>query len=253
MWITKESVYALYNEYKKENNCIDLPRFDLDISYSVGAFAMFDLNELLKGKYILHVNHLISTYEDIFTKSILYHEFTHFYDFIHNENNFSRDDMFYLMRSYSEFHASQKEILFQIEKTNPKTIEDEALFKTNEKCDILEYVASPLSDLLSNLNKEKGSYKNLSELEVATKFHYSEKALFYYLGKLSIAIQQFPNKIKNDIPDINPVFYNDINQIKIILDLSPNIKDTIKILGKSLDSFERDFKLYFKCDEDLIG
>ena len=63
--------YPLYNEYKIEKNCTELPNFDLDISYSVGALAMFKLDELLEENYILHINHLISTYEDIYTYCIM--------------------------------------------------------------------------------------------------------------------------------------------------------------------------------------
>lgn len=253
MWITKDSVYELYNEYKKEKNCAELPNFDLDISYSVGALAMFKLDELLEENYILHINHLISTYEDIFTKSILYHEFTHFYDFINMKDKILRKNIEYFMRTYSEYHASQEEISFQINHIHLKSVNDKVFYKSKEKCDIYDYLTDPLSMAMNEMDKERGAYKNMTELEVETKFHYTEKALFYYLGKLSISHKYFPNDVKNIIPTINPVFSNDMNQIKTILDLSNNIEDTVELLGKCLDSFNRDFILYFKYGEKPIG
>ena len=75
-------------------------RYDTD-EYVEGSFDLF---ELLDGKYILHLNPRFHLYSENYIKFILFHEFTHFYDFIKCDIE-NRQDFFIYMNAYSEYHA----------------------------------------------------------------------------------------------------------------------------------------------------
>ena len=76
-------INELWNEYKEK---YDLPK-DVQISavqYDAEKYVegFFNILELLDGKYILHLNPRFHLYSDSYARFILFHEFTHFYDFI---------------------------------------------------------------------------------------------------------------------------------------------------------------------------
>lgn len=76
-------INELWNEYKEK---YDLPK-DVQISavqYDAEKYieGFFNILELLDGKYILHLNPRFHLYSDSYARFILFHEFTHFYDFI---------------------------------------------------------------------------------------------------------------------------------------------------------------------------
>ncbi len=103
--MTLDQVNLLWNEYKE--------KYDLDTDVQIqaiqydtpeGVEGCFDLIELIGGKYILHLNKKFHIYTENYIRFILFHEFTHFYDFIKSDFE-AREDLFLYMNSYSEFHA----------------------------------------------------------------------------------------------------------------------------------------------------
>ena len=98
-------INLLWDEYKKKYGIeddirISAVRYDTD-RYVEGCF---NLLELLDGEYILHLNQNVHLYAESYVKFILFHEFTHFYDFIHCPYE-EKLPMIMWMNAYSEYHA----------------------------------------------------------------------------------------------------------------------------------------------------
>ena len=103
--MTLTEINALWEEYREKYEIEE----DIEISdvcYDTDEFVegSFDLFELLDGKYILHLNPRFHLYSEDYIKFILFHEFTHFYDFIKCDIE-NRTDFFIYMNAYSEYHA----------------------------------------------------------------------------------------------------------------------------------------------------
>lgn len=105
MLMNLRQINLLWEEYKRKYNIdsdvkISAVKYDTD-KYVEGCF---NLLELMEGKYILHLNKNMHLYSDNYAKFILFHEFTHFYDFINCPYE-EQDKMFMWMNAYSEYHA----------------------------------------------------------------------------------------------------------------------------------------------------
>ena len=103
--MTLAEINALWDEYKEKYDIED----DIvitDVCYDTDEYVegSFDLFELLAGKYVLHLNPRFHLYSENYIKFILFHEFTHFYDFIKCDIE-NRQDFFIYMNAYSEYHA----------------------------------------------------------------------------------------------------------------------------------------------------
>ncbi len=103
--MTLKEINELWTEYKIKYG-IDSDRMIEDVQYDTEEFVegCFNLLELMDGKYILHLNPQVHLYTDAYVKFILFHEFTHFYDFFHCPYEQKNDKLFY-MNAYSEYHA----------------------------------------------------------------------------------------------------------------------------------------------------
>ena len=115
-------INELWNEYKEK---YDLPK-DVQISavqYDAEKYVegFFNILELLDGKYILHLNPRFHLYSDSYARFILFHEFTHFYDFI-NSSFDETEDLFIYMNAYSEFHACRVTLARFMERLTLKTV-----------------------------------------------------------------------------------------------------------------------------------
>lgn len=100
-----KEINDLWIEYKKKYG-IDSDIMIEDVKYDTEEYVegCFNLLELMEGKYILHLNPKVHIYRDSYVKFILFHEFTHFYDFFHCPYEQKNEKLFF-MNAYSEFHA----------------------------------------------------------------------------------------------------------------------------------------------------
>ena len=98
-------INELWDEFKKRYD-IDPDIHISDVCYDSpeNVEGSFDLFELLEGKYVLHLSPRFHLYSEDYVKFILFHEFTHFYDFIKCDIE-DQKDFFIYMNAYSEFHA----------------------------------------------------------------------------------------------------------------------------------------------------
>ena len=100
-----KQINELWLEYKTKYG-IDTDHMIQDVRYDTEEFVegCFNLLELMNNEYILHLNPNIHLYNENYVKFILFHEFTHFYDFFHCEFD-DRTEKLFFMNAFSEFHA----------------------------------------------------------------------------------------------------------------------------------------------------
>ncbi len=113
--MTLAEINQLWTEYKRKYD-IDsdamIEAVEFDAAENVEGF--FNIMELLDGQYIIHLNSNIHIYDDDYVKFILFHEFTHFYDFINRPYDHG-EKLFLYMNAYSEFHACRVTLARSIE------------------------------------------------------------------------------------------------------------------------------------------
>ncbi len=98
-------INLLWEEYKKKYN-IDSDAKITAVKYDTDKYVegCFNLLELMDGEYILHLNPNVHLYSENYVKFILFHEFTHFYDYIKCPYE-EKLPMIMWMNAYSEYHA----------------------------------------------------------------------------------------------------------------------------------------------------
>ena len=98
-------INLLWEEYKKKYD-IDSDAKITAVKYDTDKYVegCFNLLELMDGEYILHLNPNVHLYSESYVKFILFHEFTHFYDFIKCPYE-EKLPMIMWMNAYSEYHA----------------------------------------------------------------------------------------------------------------------------------------------------
>jgi hypothetical protein len=99
-WISYKTQYGLDSPV-----LIEEVRFDGD----KGIDASFDITEMYTHHYVLHLNPKIHLYRSDYVDMILWHEFTHLYDFLEQPFAYKVMRKIYLyMNTYSEYHAARR-------------------------------------------------------------------------------------------------------------------------------------------------
>ncbi len=115
-------INELWDEYKE--------KYELDSSVKISAVkydaegyveGFFNLLELLEGKYVLHLNRRFHLYSESYARFILFHEFTHFYDFMKSPFE-KQEELFIYMNAYSEYHACRVTLARFMERLTIKTV-----------------------------------------------------------------------------------------------------------------------------------
>ena len=115
----------LWEEYK-ETYELDSDARITAVRYDTGEYVegCFNLIEMMDGDYILHVNPNMHLYNEEYCKFILFHEFTHFYDYITNPfPEEEKEKLIMWMNAYSEFHACRLTLARCIELVRLKTVD----------------------------------------------------------------------------------------------------------------------------------
>lgn len=120
--MTLNEVNKLWKEYKEKYN-IKTDREISDVRFDTEEYVegCFNLLELMDDTYILHLNPKINTYSESYVKFILFHEFTHFYDFFNCPFE-EKEDLLFYMNAYSEYHACRVTLAKALEVCPIKTI-----------------------------------------------------------------------------------------------------------------------------------
>jgi hypothetical protein len=99
-WISYKTQYGLDSPV-----LIEEVRFDGE----KGIDASFDITEMYTHHYVLHLNPKIHLYRSDYMEMILWHEFTHLYDFLEQPFAYKVMRKIYLyMNTYSEYHAAKR-------------------------------------------------------------------------------------------------------------------------------------------------
>ncbi len=143
-----KEINQLWNEYKKKYN-IDSDKEILEVKYDTDEYVegCFNLLELMDGKYILHLNKRLVTYSDSYVKFILFHEFTHFYDFFHCPYK-EKEELLLFMNAYSEYHACRV--------TLARTLQQTTLLKVHVD---KKQVPGPYHEISIRRLLEEGAYR----------------------------------------------------------------------------------------------
>lgn len=247
-------IYNLYEKYKvyiHERSLPDIIPIDAT-EYNINNNLAFLKSEFVYQNPIpIYYDRKLFKYEKQFYKSILYHEFTHIYDIHVGFKNIKDKDIFTLLTStYSEYHASQIELLSQI---NSNSIADaidnldinsDMIYK-NEHLNLNQYLIIPLADFTSVLDKAHNAYQNLSEFEFARQYVNVEKSIMYYLGKYDTCKSFASGTIFNLLEKNCPVFVNDIEEIHVILKSKEEIYNNVDKLKNAVLNFQNHYYSYF--------
>ena len=247
-----KAVYKFYNEYKIFINSPNLPDIKIElIENDEDAFAYFHLDNLEIQKYILYVKESLFDYNEKFTKSILFHEFTHLYDFLQYAKTFSKEDTRILMNYCSEYNASKIELLCQLYTSLDKIkvkkkITDTLWYKQNNER-INNYIIYPLADLLVIIEDTHNDMQRINDYEFAKRFVQSEKFSIYYFGKLDVCEQYINGNIIDVFKPMYP-FYNILNELHNILhDEFILIEEKIVKLKKWSEVYKNEYYKHFLC------
>lgn len=247
-----QKIQEYYNQYKVFVKNINLPNivpvFDISKAHINASFAYIDVDELNNSTIILYIDENLFQYNERFCKSILFHEFTHVLDGVQTFKKIRLSDIEKfnkIMATYSEYHASQIEILCNIgyKKVKPISkrfnISDKVYFK-DDLVDIENYIIYPLANASVILNKDKYAYFDLKDIEYNIKYLMAEKSIMYYLGKYSVC-EKYANKKPHDFFHEFSEFEQDV----LLMYKSLKSKDIDRILG-TVDDFMLHFMKYFK-------
>ena len=115
-------INRLWDEYKRKYD-IELKTEISSVSYDTEEYVegCFNLLELMDEQYILHLNPRMHVYSENYCKFILFHEFTHFYDYIKRPYE-DKESLILWMNAYSEYHACRVTLARFIEMCTLNTV-----------------------------------------------------------------------------------------------------------------------------------
>lgn len=227
--IDKVKIQQIYSAYQTEYG-LHLPIISkIKLLQETSSWARIMNTSLYNKEYILLVPNSLLSKSNKFIKQILYHEFTHIADslkFLHlPENDFST-----IMTSYSEFHASKREIRKALSFVESPISLNSTIMRTKELT-IETFIKQSCEMLLFDFNKMD---KNCG----IENFYYNTNRLYYYFGYLS-ALKENNLNVPFNALKIPAVFqtttskiYNIINEDDIDLEslrhLQNELEDDIK-------------------------
>lgn len=210
---TEIAINKYYKEYIKFMNIsFNMPVFQIKFRKASGdSFANMKENN---GKYILAVDPLIC--KTPFAKPTLYHEFTHIFDhIIMNQLDIHQS---YIYHVYTEYHASQIEMMVRLNAITPYgTIDDNINHKS-----ICEELLNEKSDFTKQVY--------LLDLSITKNFSKAVDLFCYYIGKVNTFLYYF-NEYKDvllDLSNYKNIFGEEIVSIQKALFQSDTINITVE-------------------------
>lgn len=160
-------IYGLLKEYKKQFDNDELCISDIISSENNEYWAQFLSEDLYNQKYILYINSKLTHMSKKFIRRTLFHEFTHLADSL----QFLKCDIFlfkHIMVTYSEFHASEVEMLELLKDiAHPITLNSRI---NKDEC-INDFMEKAFSNILKDL---KETIRKNTCIKV--------KSLYYFCG-----------------------------------------------------------------------
>ena len=224
-------VEQCYDEYKIFMNLeksdslpIILPIICEDLNKETNApLAYVQPNNVLLPAVPLYISKHLFDYSEQFQKSIFFHEFTHIMDANLIFSNYNQKDLEALMSTYSEYHASQAELLCNIGFENVKEFRQLDLDNTfvvgAEGVEpITQNYLEPLVKALGIMDKPSNTYQNLNAIEYYRNYSLFEKTTMYYLGKRKLCENLSIKRIQNITEKNYGEFYPFIKNIELCIE-----------------------------------
>lgn len=205
---TKEEIDKLRLEYIKYTSFI-IPEIDEVVYENTDRFyGEINYNEISLGKYIIHLSNSLNSCPIDFQKSVVYHEFTHIYDYI-SLKSLSKSQIDSIMHTYSEAHA--------------ETIKLRYLLKLDMKCKINQgtrYIEdsegkNDTGTVTSRyLNQSLTSYFLLLKEKLPKHFYNFLHSYCHFCGYMTIRIpkeaiiiidgilEKFPSQYRDDLKEL---------------------------------------------------
>lgn len=238
-----DKILKLVERYHNFINC-ELPKFDIKLSNNKNSFAYFEYEELLENTNILYIDTNLFNYDDDFAKSILFHEFTHLNDFNYLKDKFNKIQLLKLMQTYSEYHASQIELLSQLYNSligiQKRVNKNQKIWYKNEQQSINEHLIYPLADGTAILDASYNDFTNLSDEDFYKKCLNARTFMMYYFGKLDACNKYVQGGVIDLFKKEEP-FYQELNQLHLILQNSVNVIDKADLILAYSRYFENAF------------
>jgi len=239
----------LWDEFKE--------RYDIDKDIKISGVCYdtaedvegsFDLFELMDGKYILHLNPRFHLYSDAYVRFVLFHEFTHFYDFIKCDIE-ERKDFFLYMNTYSEYHACRVTLARFIEQLKVYEFDIDKI-----------QIPGPFKEIsvrkliTEALYRVKYAYLSYLETFDPADFVSAFRQLMYLYGYLSL-FEQDETMVKQSLAFIG---LSNEKYLELFMELREDDFDVDRILEVSRSIYNDAFMMFIRefirrnYDEDLF-
>lgn len=257
----KDFIIESYNNYKlfmdlkedilpKLNPIIDEGKQDIN---SRTALAYINADEILNPTVNLYINPSLFTYKKNYQLSKLYHEFTHILDAVTLFNDFAYEKIIALLSTYSEFHASQIELAYNVGFKNIHSCRKMDLNKTfityeNSSIKIQDDYLYPMADALCIIDKDCNAYYDIDPVEYYSNYSIFESKSMYYLGKRKFCAKYSLVKIA----DITDKEYGQFSPYLKNIEKCIEQKDFNNLIRQKSNMFEK-YTSYFKFNNlDLL-
>lgn len=119
---TDMMIFTAYKDFKRFMCCDELPNFKINYVDSLADSKIDYYAQILPYHKPIILNVDINYIKSPNFKKTLVHEFTHLYDYVMVSKKYSNTEMKDFMKLYSEYHASQIEVLYSYKVVN--TVQD---------------------------------------------------------------------------------------------------------------------------------
>lgn len=249
--------YEQYKNFIKENNMptiypVIIPKSE---SERKNSFAYVKAELLRKNIVPIMYKESAFEYNEVFSKSIFFHEFTHIYDANFKFKDLNEEDFITVMNTYSEYHASQIEMGIQFDMKNKNDIfrlhskikQKNFLFYKDKIKDIKSYILVPYQEIVITLNQTKKNFSKLSNDELASLYKIIEKNIFYYYGKYDFYCKYSELKMEDMLLKSCSQFKNEISHMHNLVK-SKNVTDNTNEIKLAIKKFKIEFIKYFFND-----
>ena len=233
--INENLIHQIYKKYQEVYNVL-LPKITKIIFTSNNRYwAQFLTEDLYNKKYILYVDNDTMSKNKKFIKQILFHEFTHLCDSLQFLDK-PLKEFKNIMYSYSEFHASKREMIERL-----KQIENDNITLHTEivhvgKLTIESFIQQSVKNAIKDLN-------NMSQNNNINNFFFDTSSMYYLYGYLN-ALKSININYEIDIFKFPIIFLPQINELQnVLLKENVNVEEVILLHCKLEDRIEKQYFL----------
>lgn len=230
---TKEEIDKLRLEYIKYTSFI-IPEID-DVVYenTDRFYGEINHNEISFGKYIIHLSNSLNSCPIEFQNAVVYHEFTHIYDYITNAS-LSKNQIDGFMHTYSEAHAEAIKLRHLLKLDMKRKINQgiRYLESNNGKSDIGTVTSTYLNQSLT-------SYTLFTQEKLPKHFYNFLHSYCHFCGYMTIRIQKEATIIIDGILEkFPPQYRGDLKELYYSIE-KKNFQKCCEIHDKlQLDAFK---------------